>query len=86
VPYHTSGPPPCHSMIGESATSISSISAQPARPPHDLGQTTQTAGRPHGLPVHAHLATPPLGGQANDHGTLGHSASIARSHTPRIRT
>lgn len=29
--HHTSGPPPCHSMTGESATSISSISAQPAR-------------------------------------------------------
>jgi hypothetical protein len=29
--HHTSGPPPCHSMIGESATSISSLPAQPTR-------------------------------------------------------
>lgn len=28
---HTSGPPPCHSMTGESATSISSTSVHPAR-------------------------------------------------------
>ncbi len=78
--HHTSGPPPRHSMIGESATSISSLPAQPAR--RMISAQPLRLPAAHGLPVHAHLASLPLGERANDHGTFGHSASVARSHTP----
>lgn len=66
---------------------IDLVDTRPTRPLQHLRQTTQTAGRPHDLPINPHPPALVLDGRINDHGTLGHAHSLTRTpHSAHLET
>ncbi|KPI15880.1 hypothetical protein OK006_10759 [Actinobacteria bacterium OK006] len=84
--HHNSGPPPYHSMIGESATSISSKPTQPARRLISA-KPRRLQAAPTGCPsTRTWRPSPLVGGQTITERSVIRQASPASGRSPRCPT